>query len=182
MTISDQNFPRAIDDGEVLRVSTPPNNGVPNNPRLPALVYRQALSPGFSSRRITEIYHACGWSGVWFYTVFGYHHFHDAVHEALTVVNGVATLHLGGEDGPRLHVEAGDAVILPAGFGHRRAEATDDFIVAGAYPEGSGRVRIIRADEQAAVSAKDAIAAVPVPASDPLYGLAGPLTRLWAFR
>ena len=120
-----------------------------------------------------------GWSGLWDWTVFDFHHFHPASHEALIVVAGHATLELGGPEGATREVTAGDALILPAGFGHRRAEGSGDFRVVGAYPKGQESPDIIRADTRAADTARTSIAATPVPDRDPVFGADGPLARIW---
>ncbi|HVE07568.1 MAG TPA: cupin, partial [Paraburkholderia sp.] len=73
-------------------------------------------------------------------------------------------------------VQAGDVVVLPAGTGHCKLEASADFLVVGAYPPdqdvGISRVGLsaqqLRAMQQ-----------VTFPASDPLTGRDGPLARLW---
>ncbi|HKJ61699.1 MAG TPA: cupin [Hyphomicrobiales bacterium] len=172
-------FPRKMRDEDVVQINVPENNGIPNNPRLAALIYPKALTDGFSIEDVMALYEQNRWFHVWAYTVFDYHHFHHAVHEVLTVAKGQATLHLGGEDGPKQRVGAGDTIILPAGFGHKRLESTPDFIVVGGYPEEQDDIQIIRAGEEAARNAKSAIKATPIPASDPIYGSGGPVTRIW---
>jgi uncharacterized protein YjlB len=175
----DAGISREIRDEDVVQISEPENNGIPNNPRLPALIYPNALSGRLSADDVMALYERNRWFHVWAYTVFDYHHFHHAVHEVLTVVKGQATLHLGGEQGPKKQVAAGDAIILPAGFGHKRLKSTPDFLVVGGYPEAQDDIQIIRAGEEAARNAKSAIEATPLPGSDPIYGSNGPVLRLW---
>ncbi len=52
----------------------------------------------------------------------------------LGIARGRATVEFGGPRAARLSVEAGDVVVLPAGTGHRRIEASGDLLVVGAYP------------------------------------------------
>ena len=51
--------------------------------------------------------------------------------EALVVVHGEASIRLGGEGGAPHEGRIGDAMPLPAGFGHHRARASADLTVVG---------------------------------------------------
>jgi uncharacterized protein YjlB len=73
-------------------------------------------------------------------------------------------------------VEAGDAVLLPAGTGHRRIAASADFLVVGAYPPRQS-FDIQRVAPGAAIQA--AMARVAFPDSDPVEGADGALKRAW---
>ena len=164
---------------QAVRLFFAPNGGVPNHPRLPALLYPGALEVDSGTEAVKALCMSNGWSGVWDWTVYDFHHFHPASHEALIVVAGRARLELGGPEGAVRDVTAGDALILPAGFGHRRSEGSDDFRVVGAYPKGQESPEIIRADLRAAESARASIAATPLPELDPVFGANGPMVRIW---
>ena len=58
---------------------------------------------------------------------------------------GSAQVRFGGEDGELVGVTAGDVVVIPAGVAHACIEASDDFSVVGAYPDGA-RLRHVRDD------------------------------------
>lgn len=171
--------PKPASSVKVERLSVEPNGGVPNHPRLPALLYPGALEGDAGTEAVKALCMSNGWFGVWDWTVYDFHHFHPASHEALIVVAGRARLELGGPDGAVRDVTAGDALILPAGFGHRRAEGSDDFRVVGAYPKGQESPEIVRADLRAAQSARASIAATPLPELDPVFGANGPMVRIW---
>jgi len=164
---------------KVERLFIKPNGGVPNHPRLPALLYPGAVDRDAGLEAVKALCVSNGWSGLWDWTVFDFHHFHPASHEALIVVAGHATLDLGGPDGATREVTAGDALILPAGFGHRRAEGSGDFRVVGAYPKGQESPEVLRADVEAAKAVKTSIAATPIPNRDPVFGRDGPLIAVW---
>lgn len=173
-----------IQPAQTVRVETlflAAEEGFPNNPDLPLLVYRQALrnvSPdeaGEVERRIQ----GNGWGGSWRNGVFGYHHYHSNAHETLGVCAGWARVQFGGPSGPIVAIEAGDVAILPAGTGHKCVEASADFLVVGAYPAGQEDHDLIRGDPAEQAAAQQRIAATPLPESDPVYGQEGPLFSHW---
>jgi uncharacterized protein YjlB len=85
----------------------------------------------------------------------------------------------GGERGRIVDLKAGDVVVLPAGTGHRRRSASPDLLVVGAYPAG-GDFDQRRPGEIAHADAVRKIAAVGLPAKDPIYGDGGPLLQAWS--
>jgi uncharacterized protein YjlB len=149
----------------------PPGEQIPNNPSFAVLVYRDlpAVSGGADSCRGLFAEH--GWVGSWVDGVFDFHHFHSTSHEVLGVVSGEATLELGGPQGERFDVSAGDVLVLPAGTGHRRASTRGAFTVVGAYPRGQEDYDLLRGDDPAEVTAaRERIAALGAPPSDPVGG------------
>lgn len=121
---------------------------------------------------------AHGWGACWRWTVYDYHHFHPDNHEVLGVSQGQATLQLGGAHGEEFHVSRGDVLILPAGTGHRCLHSSPDFQVVGAYPN-SHEPTLIRSGETPLPALRQLIAAVRLPAQDPVYGPEGPLAQHW---
>jgi uncharacterized protein YjlB len=161
---------RFEDDGET-----------PNNPHLPLLVYRAAV--GLAGERDPAVpferaFAAHGWADGWRNGIHPFLHFHTETHEVLGIARGRATVQFGGARGQALTVEAGDVVVLPAGTGHRRIEASGDLLVVGAYPRNASfdQKRPGQIDHKKAVAA---IAEVPMPEMDPVHGEGGPLMKLW---
>ncbi len=153
---------------------------IPNNPRLPLLVYERVLDPALGDLAATfaALFAANGWGGIWYDGIFGFPHYHSTAHEALGIARGRARLRLGGGKGVTLDVATGDALVLPAGTGHQKLGSTPDLLVVGAYPPGqSWDLLHGRPEERPAALAN--IARVPLPASDPLFGPEGPLVELW---
>ena len=153
---------------------------VPNHPDLPVVLMRGALAPGASADAIAALLEANGWGGTWRWRVFDYHHYHPNAHEVLAVALGWAELMLGGPEGERVHVEAGDVLVLPAGTGHCQVEAGAGFEVVGAYPPGQEGVEVVRAERPHGPSTLERIAAVPIPTTDPIHGEGGPLMAAWS--
>ena len=146
--------------------TAPPGDVIPNHPRFPVLVYRGV--PGIEDAGAARaLLGRAGWGGAWVDGVFDFHHFHSNAHEVLAVVDGGATLELGGPQGDTFAVEAGDVLVLPAGTGHRRASATGGFTVVGAYPRGQEDYDLLR---EADAAARERIAGLPVPPEDPVGG------------
>ena len=161
---------------EVEIFTLEPSDWVPNNQRLPVIVYRSALPGPDAATAFEQAFAAHGWKGIWRNGVYGYHHYHTGAHEVLGVAKGSATLLIGGPTGRELTVTAGDCLLLPAGTGHKKLRAEVEFVVVGAYPPGQ------EADIQTSAPSKDqfdTIAGLPIPRSDPVAGESGPLSGAW---
>lgn len=154
----------------------------PNNPRLPLLLYRAAVKVAGERDPAVPFERAFvrnGWPDGWRNGIYPFVHFHTTAHEVLGIARGRATVQFGGARGKAVTVEAGDVVVLPAGTGHQRLEASSDLLVVGAYPKNA-RVDQHRPGAVDHATAVANIAQVPVPDSDPVHGPQGPLVALWS--
>ena len=157
------------------------DGSVPNNPRLPFLVYRGAIDLAGTPNpedMIETTFHKNGWGEMWRNGIFPYVHYHSMIHEGLAIARGRAKVRFGGSKGEDIDVVPGDIAILPAGTGHQCLWASPDLLVIGAYPK-SGRYDLCRGSKAEREKALQSIPKVPLPDSDPVFGEAGPLMRLW---
>ncbi|EKM0667212.1 cupin domain-containing protein [Cronobacter turicensis] len=156
-----------------------PCGGVPNN-ALPVLLYRQVLPADADDAAVwfEQRFAQHQWPARWRYPVFTYTHFHTNTHEVLGIYAGEAQIQLGGEAGPVVTLRAGDAVLIPAGVGHKQIDASADFMAAGAYPEGLSPDKFLDEPAQLAQT-RNNVAQVAKPARDPLFGAEGGLVTLW---
>ena len=156
-----------------------PRGFVPNNPRLPALIYEGAFteSEADCAALMEKRFQENGWPPQWRNGVYDFDHYHSQGHEILGIAAGSAKLVLGGDGGRELEVKAGDVLLLPAGTGHRRISRSDNFLVVGAYPPGQSG-DIVR--EEASATMLQRITHLSCPPRDPVFGDDGPMIRLWA--
>ena len=152
----------------------------PNNARLPLLAYPGALRlpDRDPAAAIEALLHVNGWGGSWRNGVYGFHHYHSTAHEVLAAYAGSAKVQLGGEDGVVVSIARGDVVVIPAGVAHKNLGSSRDFRLVGAYPQGQyPDMNYGKDGERPRADLK--IAAVPLPAMDPIYGALGPLVERW---
>jgi uncharacterized protein YjlB len=158
------------------------DGSIPNNPKLPLVLYRGGIDLAGSpdpEQVIEETFAANGWGNMWRNGIYHYPHYHSMIHEAMGIARGRATVRFGGDKGQDVEIAAGDVVILPAGTGHQLLNQSQELVVIGAYPP-SGQYDLCRGSKAEHAKALASIAKVPRPASDPVYGENGPLIKLWS--
>ena len=146
------------------------------NSALPVVLYRAALPGG--AEAVEHAFAAQGWLGSWRDGIFSYDHYHSITHEVLGIASGKVTVLFGGPSGEAISLQVGDVVVIPAGVAHRNIGQSADLLVIGAYPGGAD-CDLLRGDPAELAKAKRAIAAVPLPSSDPVPGRTD-LARLWS--
>jgi uncharacterized protein YjlB len=156
-----------------------PDDGSFPNSRLPALLYRAALTGRDLGVGFENLFGRNGWTGSWRNGLYTFHHYHSTAHEVLGIHRGNVKVMLGGEKGRVISLTAGDVCVIPAGVAHRNLEASSDYGVVGAYPTGtSPDVQYGRAGERPGTD--KTIASLALPTLDPVGGTAGALAAIWA--
>jgi uncharacterized protein YjlB len=153
---------------------------IPNNPRLPLLIYRAVLAPGEAdpAAAFEALFTRHDWPAAWRDGIYPFPHFHSTAHEALGIARGRATVRLGGATGITAEVAAGDALVIPAGVGHQNLGASPDLLVVGAYPRGQ-EMDLCRGRPGERPGTLRRIALVPLPSGDPVAGRDGALASAW---
>jgi len=116
------------------------------------------------------LFERTGWTGAWKNGVYPHHHYHSGAHEVLGIAAGWVRVRLGGETGRTMELRAGDVVVIPAGVAHKNE---------GSEPGPPRGWRLSAWAEPRFASSWRQIAAVPLPAADPVHGTSGPLLTRW---
>ncbi|MES1924251.1 cupin [Salinisphaera sp. T31B1] len=182
MTDAARHIARMFGAGATHRTWRFYDDGRTPNSALPVIVHRPGSIPDIAALGdiFDTVFAAHGWPAQWRGGVFDFHHYHAIAHETLAVVAGRALLELGGEAGQVIEVSRGDVLILPAGTGHCRHQASPDFQLTAAYPTDQQDWDLCRTDDaQAYRGARARIAAVRTPERDPVFGTRGGVADLW---
>ena len=110
---------------------------IPNHPKWPLVIYKSAirLPNSLDPAAVFEVlFESNGWGDSWRDGIYDYAHYHSCIHEVLGIARGSGKVQFGGPKGRTLFLKAGDVAVLPTGTGHQCLEASDDFLVIGAYP------------------------------------------------
>jgi uncharacterized protein YjlB len=151
---------------------------IPNS-KFPLLLYKNVFAQrgDEGAEWLEKQFAKNNWTNSWRNGVYSFHHYHSTSHEVLGVYSGSALLHLGGEQGQKVKVTAGDIIVIPAGVGHKNL-GSDGLGIVGAYPDGrSWDVNRGLPGERPQTDKN--IAALPIPARDPLQGKDSGVTKIW---
>ncbi|WP_294749823.1 cupin domain-containing protein [uncultured Exiguobacterium sp.] len=148
---------------------------IPNNPTFPVLIYRHAFT---DPSHIEQTFHAHDWRNSWVDGIFDFHHYHSIAHEVLGILEGHATVQLGGPLGKTFTLTSGDVLILPAGTGHKALDTSQHFRVIGAYPDGQDYDTLTGQTSERPENFQS-IRQVRRPSQDPVFGDHGPLFEHW---
>lgn len=156
------------------------DDGIIPNSKYPVLIYEDFFSErgDAGAEWLEKKFAENNWTNSWRNGVYNYHHYHSNTHEVLGVYEGTAVLQLGGEEGEKLQVSAGDVIVIPAGVAHKNL-GSENFKVVGAYPEGKAHDMNTGKEDERPEADKN-IAAVPIPEYDPVEGKEGDLKLIWS--
>src|SRR3954453_1832478 len=105
------------------------DGSIPNNPRLPFLIFRAALDFKGSANPealVEKTFAANKCGEMWRTGIYPSVHYHSRTHEVLGLARGRARVRFGGHGGRDVHLLAGDVCVLPAGPGHQGLWARSD--------------------------------------------------------
>lgn len=148
---------------------------IPNNPTFPVLIYRHAFE---QASDIEQTFHAHDWRNSWVDGIFDFHHYHSIAHEVIGILEGHATVQLGGPLGKTFTLTSGDVLLLPAGTGHKALDTSRHFRVMGAYPDGQDYDTLTGQTSERPENLQR-ISQVIRPKKDPVLGDHGPLFEHW---
>lgn len=120
-------------------------------------------------KKFSDLFSHNGWSVPWVNGVYGFHHFHAEAHEVLGCAAGWVLVQMGGSNGPKIRLEAGDAVLIPVGVAHKAIDHSTDYSILGSYPQGQ-EPDLRRGDPHEWNEVLDKMAQVKLWEKDPVTG------------
>lgn len=159
------------------------DGSIPNNPWLPFLVYRGAIDLKGSpdpEELVEQTFARNKWGDIWRNGIYPYAQYHSSIYEVMGLARGRAKVRFGGSGGQDIDIYAGDVVVLPAGTGHQGLWGSPDLLIVGAYPS-TGRYDLCLGSKAEYAKAITAIPTVPIPVTDPVFGIHGALQQLWRY-
>jgi uncharacterized protein YjlB len=156
------------------------DDGVFPNSDHSVLLYKDVLTLPklFPALFVKRLFYSNNWKNSWKSGIFEYHHYHSTTHEALGVIDGRATIQLGGEKGIDIRLEKGDVLIIPAGVAHKNLDKENAITCIGAYPNGKDYDMNYGKEGERPKTDKN-IAKVEIPSMDPVFGKIRGVHRLW---
>lgn len=151
---------------------------IPNN-KYPLILYKNVFSDRGNSGAswLEKRFKVNNWTNSWRNGIYSFHHYHSTSHEVLGVFSGSALVHLGGEQGEKVTIEAGDIIVIPAGVGHKNLGG-NNLGVVGAYPDGRSW-DLNRGLPGERPQSDHNIAGLPLPEADPFLGKESGLVEIW---
>ena len=155
------------------------DDGLIPNIQYPLILYKNVFTArgNKGAEWLEATFRRNDWTNSWRNGIYSFHHYHSTSHEVLGIYSGNALVHLGGEAGEKVNVEAGDVIIIPAGVGHKNL-GSEGLGVVGAYPEGRSW-DLMKGKPGERPQADKNIAALPIPESDPLLGKDKGIVEVW---
>lgn len=120
---------------DISRVRIACDNPFPGN-EIELRLYRAVFNKTQTdlSSKFSKLFSNNAWSVPWVNGVYAFHHFHAEAHEVLGCAAGWVKVQMGGPNGPEFRLEAGDAVLIPAGVAHKNIDSSADYRILGSYP------------------------------------------------
>lgn len=155
------------------------NHFIPNNPHLPFLIYKNALTlTNATTQELQKYLEDNGWINSWVDGIYDVNHYHSNTPEVLVVFSGTCKVQIGGRENKIYEVNEGDVLIIPPGVAHKSMGSSSQFKCIGAYPlELKYDMNYGLADEHPKVD--NNIKQVKLPVKDPVFGKDGPLFKYW---
>ena len=122
---------------DIKRIKITPDKPFPGN-EIELQLYRAVFNNDQTEldAKFRKLFSNYGWSIPWINGVYGFHHFHAEAHEVLGCASGWVVVQIGGPNGPKFKLTAGDAMLIPAGVAHKNIDSSIDYSILGSYPHG----------------------------------------------